>query len=329
MNVIDAINLKKSFNYKNEIIQAVNGVSLTISKGEVFGLLGPNGAGKTTTMRMLSTLIPIDEGDAYVAGYNVRKQPNVVRKYIGYVGQLGGADPTATGWENLMLAGRLYGMNHDITKKEAKKLVDIFELGAIIDRMPKTYSGGQKRRLELALGLIHKPDVLFLDEPTTGLDPDSRFNIWRYVEKLRDDGMAVFLTTHYLEEADELANNLAIMDHGKIVAKGTPQELKRQISGDVIIVKPKCKKTDLEKLLSLLNAQEPIDKTLIKESLIKDESIYIYVDNGSFALPIILDMFKEQEIVIDNISLSQPSLDDVFLKQTGRTLQDAGKEYVI
>jgi ABC-2 type transport system ATP-binding protein len=326
MIVIEAIHLKKTFRHRNRIVEAVKDVSLDISKGEIFALLGPNGAGKTTTMRMLSTLIPIDEGQAYVAGYNVKTQSNMVRKHIGYVGQLGGSDPNATGWENLILAGRLYGLDRDTVKTEAKKLMDILELNEIIDRMPKTYSQGQKRRLELALGLIHRPDVLFLDEPTTGLDPDSRYNIWGYVEKLRAEGMTILLTTHYLEEADELANNLAIMDHGEIIAKGSPQELKNQISGDVIMVRSKCQRDQLKNILSLINILENKDKALIRECLIKGETIYIYVDQGSAALPIILDIFKKQEINIDDISLSQPSLDDVFLKQTGRRLQDTGKE---
>lgn len=325
MNAIKITGLKKNFRIKNNMVKAVDDVSLNILKGEVFGLLGPNGAGKTTTMRMLSTLMPIDEGDAYVAGYNVKTQPNEVRKHIGYVGQLGGADPTATGWENLMLTGKLYGMDKDIIEKEAKRLIDVFELGDFIDRKPRTYSGGQKRRLEIALGLIHKPEVLFLDEPTTGLDPDSRLNIWRHVERLKTNGMTIFLTTHYLEEADELADNLAIMDYGRIIVQGTPQELKQQISGDVIIVNPSQQSGNIKEILSFINGWDTTERVLVRESLIKDKSIYIYVSNGTLALPIILDMFKKKGITLDNISLSQPSLDDVFLKYTGRILKNSGE----
>ena len=232
---IEMKDLQKSFIYKKykkrEIIQAVNGVSLTVNAGEIFGFLGPNGAGKTTTLRMLTTLLPIDAGEASVAGYDLVKQPGEVRRHIGYVGQMGGSDLQATGRENLMLSGQLYGMSKSEAADRAEELSTFLDIGEIKNRIVRTYSGGQRRRLEVALGLMHRPAVLFLDEPTVGLDPQNRANLWAQIRKLRDGGTTVFLTTHYLDEANHLADRIAIMDYGKIVAMGTPDELKRQIEG--------------------------------------------------------------------------------------------------
>ena len=208
--VIEASDLKKSFKTgnKKKPVEAVRGVTLSVKQGEIFGFLGPNGAGKTTCQRMLTTLLPIDGGAAAIAGYDVKKKPGEVRKHIVYVSQLGGADLPATGRENLMLAGGIYGMLlHDVDRKigELSRLLDLEEL---LDRIVRTYSGGQKRRLEIALGILHEPDILFLDEPATGLDPQNRANLWAYIRRLRENGMTIFLTTHYLDEADALANRL-------------------------------------------------------------------------------------------------------------------------
>lgn len=198
------------------------GVTFSVKRGEIFGFLGPNGAGKTTTLRMLTTLLPIDAGKAAICGYDLMRQPQEVRRHIGYVSQLGGADLEATGRENLILAGRLYGTNRHDAEARATELLAVFELTGLADRAAKTYSGGQKRRLEIALGMINRPEVLFLDEPTTGLDPQNRANLWEQIRRLQEGGTTIFLTTHYLDEADALSNRLAIMDHGKIVAEGTP-----------------------------------------------------------------------------------------------------------
>jgi len=268
-NVIEVSDLKKSFRgSKNKTVEAVRGVSLFVKQGEIFGFLGPNGAGKTTCQRMLTTLLPIDSGTAAIAGYDVKKKPNEVRKHIGYVSQLGGADLPATGRENLMLTGKLYGMKHDDVVKKISELSQLFELDELLDRIVRTYSGGQKRRLEIALGIIHEPEILFMDEPTTGLDPQNRANLWTHIRKLKENGMTIFLTTHYLEEADELADRLAIMDYGKIVAEGTPLELKRQVS------------------------EEEVARRVKREIQ------------------------------------TNATLDDFFMKMTGRTLRDTGKEDV-
>ena len=204
--------------------------------GEIFGFLGPNGAGKTTTLRMLTTLMPPDEGQAIVAGFDVANEPEEVRRSIGYVGQNGGSDRPATGRENLILQGRLYDLNATEARERADELIKLMDLDDFADRIVHTYSGGQRRRLDVAIGLVNRPKVLFLDEPTTGLDLQNRANLWVQIKKLKSDGATIFLTTHYLDEADVLSDRLAIMDHGKIVTEGTPEELKRAVAHDCITI---------------------------------------------------------------------------------------------
>lgn len=245
MNAIEIKDLKKSFYGKNrqEIVSAVKGITLSVKKGEIYGFLGPNGAGKTTCLRMLTTLLPIDEGEVKIGGHDVKRNPKKVRKHIGYVGQLGGTDTEATGRENLMLSGLLYGMSKNAVKEQIAVLIKLLDLHEIIDRLAKTYSGGQRRRLELGLGLLHRPGVLFLDEPTTGLDPQNRANLWDHIRKLKALGMTVFLTTHYLEEADELCDRVCIVDKGVIIAQGSPAALK----GTVPLSHPSLNDVFLEK----------------------------------------------------------------------------------
>ena len=223
--VVVTEDLKKYFPSRNGPVKAVDGVNLEVFPGEIFGFLGPNGAGKTTTLRILTTLVKADSGAATIAGFDVLREPGDVRRNIGYVGQAGGADRPATGRENLILQGRLYDMTLQQAKERAAELIAALDLTEFADRIAHTYSGGQLRRLDVALGIMHRPKVLFLDEPTTGLDPQNRANLWIQIGKLRDMGVTVFLTTHYLEEADTLSDRLAIMDHGKIVAEGTPEEV--------------------------------------------------------------------------------------------------------
>ena len=227
---IHAIDMKKSFPIRGEQVrrQVVNGVSLHVDQGEIFGFLGPNGAGKTTCLRMLTTLLSIDSGSARIAGYDVGQQPREVRKRIGYVSQAGGADLPATGRENLMLTGRLYGLKRAHVETRIDEISRLLGLEGILDEIAGTYSGGQRRRLEIALGILHAPAVLFLDEPTTGLDIQNRTNLWAHIKTLRALGTTIFLTTHYLEEADTLADRIAIIDHGVIIAEGTPALLKQQ-----------------------------------------------------------------------------------------------------
>ena len=309
--------LQKSFTVKKERVAAVAGVDLEVGAGEIFGFLGPNGAGKTTTLRMLATLLPVDHGEATVAGFDVKKRPKEVRKRIGYVSQLGGADNEATGYEDLILQGRLYGMSLGDTRSRVEELARMLQLEEFAHRKTKTYSGGQLRRLNVACGIVHRPEVLFLDEPTTGLDPQNRANLWVLLRELRDAGTTIFLTTHYLEEADVLSDRLAIMDNGKIVAEGTPRELKAQIAGDAIVMRPSIEVLDLDGVRTLLAAQP-----FVLDALVEDDGVRLYVRDGSKALPQLFAVLEDARVVVEAVSLSQPSLDDVFLLQTGRSLRD-------
>jgi ABC-2 type transport system ATP-binding protein len=310
--------LSKSFHVGGETIAAVRGVDLTVDTGEIFGFLGPNGAGKTTVLRLLTTLLPLDAGEAQVAGYDVRRQPVEVRRHIGYVSQAGGSDPQATARENLILQGQLYGAGTAAAAQRAADLMRFFELEGVANRAVRSYSGGQRRRLDVALGIVHHPDVLFLDEPTTGLDPQHRANLWELVRQLRQTGTTIFLTTHYLEEADALSDRLAIIDGGQIVASGTPQELKRQLAGDVITIKPhlagEAREFVLHDLAGLPN---------VREARIEGECLRLYVGDGTQTLPLVFEHLKAIGVDLDTIALSAPSLDDVFLAQTGRSLRDA------
>jgi ABC-2 type transport system ATP-binding protein len=314
-SIIITRNLAKSFPIKNGIKQVVCGVNLEVSEGEVFGFLGPNGAGKTTTLRMLTTLLPIDSGEAFIAGYDVKTKPQEVRKRIGFVSQQGGADRNATGRENLMLQGRLYGMSQAETIQAANHLIDILSLGECIDRFVTTYSGGQQRRLDVALGMIHQPKVLFLDEPTTGLDPQNRANLWSQIKALKKEGITIFITSHYLDEIDFLADRLAIMDQGKIVEVGSPRDLKRQISGDIINVG--VQQSQYEHTLQILRNQ-----SFIKEIVQDVHHLRLYVEQGDAALVQILRLLDSEKITLESISLSVPTLDDVFLKKTGHALRE-------
>lgn len=320
MSIIEIKDLKKSFKSrdkgKKKTVEAVKGITLSINEGEVFGFLGPNGAGKTTTQRMLATLLPIDSGVATVAGFDVKKKPNEVRKVIGYVGQIGGTDEFATGMENIVLQGQLYGMKRADIKKNAEELVKMLDIQDIINRLAKTYSGGQKRRLEIAMGLIHKPRVLFLDEPTTGLDPQNRANLWQHIKDLKKSGVTVLLTTHYLDEANKLCDRIAIIDLGEIAAIGTPKELKSQISGESIRIELEIT-DDPNATVGLFQNQK-----FIKETRTDEHYVFLIVDKGSTALPQIFEILKSKNITAKSISISKPSLDDVFLKLTGRSLRD-------
>ncbi|CAH0121179.1 Daunorubicin/doxorubicin resistance ATP-binding protein DrrA [Paenibacillus sp. CECT 9249] len=321
-NAIEIAELRKSFSVKSKgrtsTVEAVRGLTLTVQSGEIFGFLGPNGAGKTTTLRMLTTLLPIDEGRAAICGYDLVRQPKEVRRHIGYVSQLGGGDAEATGRENLILAGRLYGMNRHEAEQRTNELLDVFELTELSDRVVRTYSGGQKRRLEIALGMINRPEILFLDEPTTGLDPQNRANLWEQIRKLQQSGTTIFLTTHYLDEADALSDRLAIMDYGRIVAEGTPHELKNRISGDVIHIR--FSKDIIEQAAKRLNTLG-----FIHETRLEGETLYLYAKDGAQTLPRIFDMLEAEGMQSQSVTVSAPTLDDVFLKQTGRLLRD-GKE---
>jgi ABC-2 type transport system ATP-binding protein len=311
--------LRKTFRVKDAIVEAVAGVDLAVAEGEIFGLLGPNGAGKTTTLRILTTLLPADDGEAVVAGADVRSAPGLVRKRIGYVGQLGGADTNATGRENLLLTGRLYGLSSAQAARKAAELLGVFDLGALAGRAVRTYSGGQKRRLEVALGIMHQPRVLFLDEPTTGLDPQNRANLWGLLRDLREDGTTVFLTTHYLDEADQLCDRVAIVDHGKVIALGTPDALKDRYSGNTILLTPDLPAGDLAGLAEKLAALAPVERATVE-----DETIRLTVTDATRAMAEVFGMLAGGGTAVLGASVARPSLDDVFLNETGTTLRDTG-----
>ncbi|HEY8915853.1 MAG TPA: ATP-binding cassette domain-containing protein [Chitinophaga sp.] len=310
--------LKKSFKAQGKTVEAVRGVDLAVRTGEVFGFLGPNGAGKTTTLRMLTTLLTPDAGEATLAGCDLLKHPQRLRERIGYVSQAGGSDRGMSAWENLVLQGRLFGMNRHNAAAQAKALILAFDLEAIADRKAATYSGGQRRRLDVALGMMHRPQLLFLDEPTTGLDPQNRARLWDEVRRLRDSGVTIFLTTHYLDEADALADRIAIMDQGKIEAEGSPRELKKQIAGDVVLLGLSADGAHNEKALQLFT-----DQPYVREASYEQGHLRLYVHEGEATLPEILRLLDHAQIGLKTISLSQPTLDDVFLRQTGRSLQEA------
>jgi ABC-2 type transport system ATP-binding protein len=311
--------LRKSFTAKKSVVVAVDGVDLEVKAGEIFGFLGPNGAGKTTVLRLLATLLPVEGGQATVAGYDVRTQPGAVRRHVGYVSQLGGADDEATGYQDMILQGRLYGMAQAAAARRARELADSLQLSEFAARKIKTYSGGQRRRLDVASGIMHQPDVLFLDEPTTGLDPQNRANLWEQIRTLRDGGTTVFLTTHYLEEADALSDRVAILDHGRVVAEGTPRELKARVAGDAVVIKPS---PDGEPVARV--HQELAAAPFVREARREGDTVRLYVHDGARVLPQVFALLEARRVRVESVSLSQPSLDDVFLEQTGRSLRDAG-----
>jgi len=313
--VIETRGLRRTFKSGKRVVEAVAGVDLAVRPGEIFGFLGPNGAGKTTTLRMLATLLTPTEGTARVAGVDLRTHPDQVRERIGYVGQAGGADREITGRRELVFQGRLYGMSAVQALGRAAELIEKLELESCADRKVGTYSGGQKRRLDIGLGLVHEPQLLFLDEPTTGLDPQSRARVWDEVQRLHERGITVFLTTHYLDEADALCDRVAIIDYGKIVAEGTPQELKRAVAGDVVTLGVAGDKQ--QAALELLKAQE-----FVREASSEDGLVRLYVDRGEVAMPAILRLLDASGMQLRTMELHRPSLDDVFLRKTGRSLRE-------
>jgi ABC-2 type transport system ATP-binding protein len=318
--VVRTTRLCKYFRSRHGEIRAVDGLNLEVAEGQVFGFLGPNGAGKTTTLRILTTLIPADSGEAIVAGHDVLSDPGGVRRVIGYVSQAGGSDRPATGRENLVLQGRLYGMPRIDAEKRAEELISLLDLADFADRIVYTYSGGQRRRLDVALGIMHCPAVLFLDEPTTGLDPQNRANLWEQIGKLKSGGTTIFLTTHYLEEADALCDSVSIIDHGKIVAEGSPAQLKRDVALDTIRI-TLADRTRAEDVRELLSGQGVVCSIAEEGGAVR-----ISVDNGEQALPQLMRLLDERDIGIAGISLETASLDDVFLEKTGRSLRDTAPE---
>jgi ABC-2 type transport system ATP-binding protein len=321
MIIIEVRGLEKSFRTRRGVVEAVRGVDLAVEEGRVFGFLGPNGAGKTTTLRILATLLLPDGGRGEVAGCDLLGEPTRVRERIGYVGQAGGADVASTGRDNLVLQARLYGSDLARARERAERLIGALDLGPFADRPAKTYSGGQRRRLDLGLGLAHKPSVLFLDEPTTGLDPQSRARLWEEVRRLREGGTTVFLTTHYMDEADALCDRVAIIDDGRIVAEDSPDGLKRRIAGDVITVGLSPENATSERARQVLGK-----RTFVRELEADDGGLRLYVERGEEAVPELLKALDAANVPVRAVSLSRPTLDDVFLRQTGRSLREIGQD---
>ncbi|MEV0154787.1 ATP-binding cassette domain-containing protein [Micromonospora sp. NPDC050686] len=319
--MIETRGLRKSFRSRagreTKTVDAVQGVNLEVAEGEIFGFLGPNGAGKTTTLRMLATLIEPDGGEATIAGADLRKDPAEVRRRIGYVAQGGSTWDESTAREELVLQARMYGIGKADAHRRAARALEAFQLTEYADRKCKTYSGGQRRRVEIALGIIHEPKIVFLDEPTTGLDPQSRAHMWDEIRRLRAEGMTVFITTHYLDEADALCDRIAIMDHGEVVAEGTPAALKREISGEVVLVGLDAGSTpqaaELLDTAAYVNKLETVDAGGLR----------LFVDEGATAIPQILRRLDQGGIELSSIELHRPSLDDVFLTKTGRSLRES------
>ena len=314
--VIETQDLRKTFRTRSGTVEAVRGVDLQVRAGEIFGFLGPNGAGKTTTLRMLATLIKPSAGEASVAGVDLRTDPAEVRRRIGYVPQGGSTDPAETGRGELVIQGQLYRLSAKAAKARAAEVLAALDLESAADRPIQTYSGGMKRRLDIGLGIVHRPHVLFLDEPTTGLDPQARARMWDEIRRLRELGTTVFLTTHYLEEADALCDRLAIIDRGKIVAEGTSDELKQAVAGDVVTIGVNGSGVPVLAIVEALS--------FVREASHDEESglVRLYVDRGEVAVPQLLRTLDSAGFAPSSIALNKPSLDDVFLRQTGRSLRE-------
>nr|MDO8132774.1 ATP-binding cassette domain-containing protein [Candidatus Njordarchaeum guaymaensis] len=311
-DVITVEGLTKVF---NKHLTAVDHVNFSVKQGEVFGFLGPNGAGKTTTINMLITVLKPTEGKASVLGFNIAKQDTNVRNVIGVVPQEYTADEDLTGLENVLLCADLYGIPRDVSKERAMDLLKLVELTDFKDKKVQTYSGGMRRRLELACGLINRPRVFFLDEPTLGLDVQTRVASWDYIRKLKKEfGMTLFMTTHYLEEADALCDRVAIIDHGKIVVVGTPEELKHSLGGDIITLSIK-EDADVSELIRTVEH--------VKDVRNEGGSYRIKAEHGEVTAPFVIEALRKKGYTVTRLSLTEPTLNEVYLEYTGKSMRDA------
>jgi ABC-2 type transport system ATP-binding protein len=308
---IQARDLTKTY---GKDVRALDGLGFSVEAGTVFGLLGPNGAGKSTTVKILTTLSLPDSGSARVAGVDVLAEPDRVRRAIGLVGQRSGVDLEATGRENLTLQGQVYGLRGAELRTRVGELLERFGLAEAANRVARGYSGGMQRRLDIAMGLIHRPQVLFLDEPTTGLDPEVRAGMWAEIAHLSaGEGLTILLTTHYLEEADRLAGRLAIVDHGRVVAEGGPDELKGELRGDAIQVELGDPEADGR-------ATAALDRVPgVWEVAVDGRSLRARTGDGSAAVPAVLQALEAGGIRVASVTIARPSLDDVYLRHTGRS----------
>jgi ABC-2 type transport system ATP-binding protein len=318
MDAIVAEDLHKRY----KTVQALDGVSFAVRAGEVFGLLGPNGAGKSTTVRTLATLTRPDSGRALVAGEDVARHPNRVRRAIGYVAQDSGIDWEATGRENLLLQGRIHGMAGAELHKRVDELLELVGLLDAADRQARNYSGGMKRRLDIATGLVHRPQVLFLDEPTTGLDPEARVAMWTEVERLAEqENLTILLTTHYLEEADRLAERVAIVSRGKIVVEGTPEDLKAGLRGELVTVELAEADGRAHEAVQIVHLVDGATEVAAEGQLVRAR-----VPNGAQAIPVILSALEDGGHAVASVTTARPSLDDVYLHYTGRDFSTEDEE---
>ena len=313
-NSVISVN-KLSYKYGKTV--AVDNISFNVKKGEIFSFLGPNGAGKTTTINVLTTLLPVQEGKVSIAGFDVEKQPDEVRRSIGIVFQNPTVDWNLTCWESLEFHGRIYSLPKEVRRSRIDELLSLVELSEKRNTLVKHLSGGMKRRLEIARGLLTRPEVLFLDEPTMGLDPTSRMKTWDYVKKINEEGVTVFLTTHYMDEADRLSDNICIIDKGKIIANGTSESLKRALGMDMIY----------------LETNDDLKSTQIIESMgiatgvrSSAEGLIVSLKDSSQCMPKLVEKIREENIEIKNVNLKKPTLDDVFLYFTGRGLREENGE---
>jgi ABC-2 type transport system ATP-binding protein len=315
LDIIKTVNLTKKFNG----LTAVDNISFSVKEGEIFGFLGPNGAGKTTTIKMLTTLLNPTNGSAEISGFNIIKQKNDVRKVVGVVFQDPAIDFNLTGKENLDFHARVYGLNSETRKKRIEEVIKLVDLDEKMSIFVKNYSGGMKRRLEIARGLMHYPKVLFLDEPTLGLDAQTRRAIWKYIKKMnQEEGTTIFLTTHYMDEADYLCDRIGIIDHGKILVTDSTTNLKNSIGNDVITLS--C--SDMDKLLNGLKKE-----SWIKNTKKYDKYLKIGVEKGEEKIPEVIFIAQKIGIKINSISVRKPTLDDVFLSYTGRTIRNEEAEH--
>jgi ABC-2 type transport system ATP-binding protein len=312
---IEAVSLTKTY---QKTVRALDGLSFSVQAGTVFALVGPNGAGKSTTVKILNTLSRPDSGSARVAEIDVLREPERVRLLIGCVAQKHGFDTEDTGRENLTLQGQIHGLRGLELRSRVSELLERFGLSEAADRVVRTYSGGMQRKLDIAMGLVHRPRVLFLDEPTTGLDPEARADLWKEVSRLANqDGITVLLTTHYLEEADRLAQRVAIVDRGRIVAEGAPEQLKGELFGDAIHIE--------------LGQPDPTGKTRsaleglqgIREVVVDEQHVHARADQGARAVPAMLAVLESAGVKVASVTVARPSLDDVYLRHTGRTFTEA------
>jgi ABC-2 type transport system ATP-binding protein len=315
--MIEAQGLGKRYRTRTGVVEAVSHADIEVRSGEIVGFLGPNGAGKTTTLRMLTTLLAPDAGAARIAGHDLRREPVAVRRRIGYVPQRGSTTPMALVGEELVDHGRLHGLSRAEATARGRSLLHGLDLDGTWERPTGTLSGGQRRRLDIALGLINQPPLLFMDEPTTGLDPQSRANLWSHIRELRDaHGVTVFLTTHYLDEADALCDRILVIDHGSIVAAGTPGELKADVSGDRVALRL----ADPSRLAAGRALTERVEHATLLRA--EGDLLDVSLPDAAAVLPGLLDGLAHEGVVLAGIEIHRPTLDDVFLSLTGRELRD-------